>query len=398
MPSETLQKALAAGDYITSIKRALHRIPELGMEEHKTTALIRAELEAMAIPLQPLGDVGALAILQGRGKGEGPVIALRADIDALPIQETADVPDRSTIPGMMHACGHDCHAAMLLGAAKILASMADSFAGTVKFLFQPAEEGLGGAQYMIKHGALENPKADCILGLHTHGELLVGEIGMRSGPAMASSDAFTATIRGKSGHGAYPHRVGCDPLQGAAAAILGAQSIVTRQIDALDTVVLSICEIHGGTAKNIIPETVSFGGTVRCQSKTVRDSMEDRLRAVVKSAAELYGCTGELEYLYGVPPLANDPQWTKKVWDSAVRALGEEAVKEIAIPAMGSEDYSFYLEHVPGVFARVGGRREGEPPLVFHNGAFAFPEEALPYGTALFVQFVLDMNEPGRKE
>jgi len=210
---------------------------------------------------------------------------------------------------------------------------------------------------------------------------------------MASSDLFTVTIKGKSGHGAYPHRIGSDPVQAASGAILALQSIVTRQIDAIDSVVLSVCEIHGGSAKNIIPETVQFGGTVRCQSPEVRNSMKDRMEAVVKGAAAAYLCTAELDYSLGVPPLVNDPEVAGMARESARRALGAGNVKEIDIPAMGSEDFAEYLQIVSrGVFGRLGLAREGVEPPIFHNGSFIFPEEALPYGAAFFVQFVLDVN------
>ncbi|NLA90393.1 MAG: amidohydrolase, partial [Synergistaceae bacterium] len=309
MKSEILQKALDSQPYLTAAKSRIHSVPELGMEEFETTAFIRSELESMDIPMKPLaGDVGVLGIIEGKRAGAGKTIALRADIDALPIQETADVPDKSTVPGVMHACGHDAHAAMLLGAAKLLSSMREGFSGTVKLLFQPAEEGLGGARYMIESGALEGPRPDFVLGIHGHNGFNVGEIAFRNGPSMASSDLFTVTIKGKSGHGAYPHRIGSDPVQAASSAIMALQSIVTRQIDAIDSVVLSVCEIHGGSAKNIIPETVQFGGTVRCQSPETRNSMKERMEAVVKASAAAYLCAAELDYSLGVPPLVNDPE------------------------------------------------------------------------------------------
>ena len=394
MNSEVLQKSLALSDYITKAKRRIHSNPELGMEEFETTAFVKSELQSMGIKIIPLSEkVGVLGIIDGKGTGEGKVIALRADMDALPIQETADVPDISTVPGVMHACGHDCHTAMLLGAAKLLSSMTDRFSGRVKLLFQPAEEGLGGARYMIKEGALDAPKVEYVLGIHGHPGFYVGEIAFRSGPSMASTDMFTVTMTGKSGHGAYPHRVGSDPVLAASNAVMAIQSILTRQIDAIDSVVISVCQINGGTAKNIIPEKVEFSGTVRCQNPELRSFIEKSLRNVAESTAAIYKCTAGLDYIYGVPPLINSPEVVEIARRSAVKALGAKRVQHIDIPAMGSEDFAEYLQVVPtGAFARLGVRTKGEEPPVFHNGGFIFPEAALPFGTAFFVQFVLDVN------
>jgi amidohydrolase len=393
--SEILQKTLDIKEYIVDVKRKIHKHPELGMEEYETTAFVKSELSTMGIEMIPLEkNVGVLGIIKGEKSGGEIVTALRADMDALPIQETADVPDKSVVPGVMHACGHDCHTAMLLGAAKVLVSLKGHFSGTVKLLFQPAEENLGGAKYMIEQGVLENPKVDHILGLHGHPSYDVGEIALRGGPAMASSDFFTVRITGKSAHGAYPHRIGCDPILAASNSVMAIQSIITRQIDAIDSVVISVCEIHGGTAKNIIPEAVEFSGSVRCQSAETRNSIEKRILDVVQNIASTYKCKAELDYHYGVPPLANSPRVTEIVRGSAEKVVGSDRVKHIDIPAMGSEDFSRYLEIVPeGVFARLGIRKPNEPDPVYHNGNFVFPEEALPYGAALFVQFVLDMNQ-----
>lgn len=394
MVSETLQRALKIGDYLAAVKRRIHRHPELGMAEFETTRFVEKELDSMGIERVPLSKpVGVLGVLRGSGEGKNKTLALRADLDALPIDETAEVPDKSAISGMMHACGHDAHTAMLLGAAKLLASLQNRFSGTVKFLFQPAEETLEGSGYMIDEGVLDNPKVDCILGLHGHSGFDVGEVAFRPGPSMASSDFFTVTLIGASGHGAYPHRVTGDAILAASNAVMAIQSIVTRQVDAVDSVVISICEIRGGTAKNVIPERVSFGGSVRCQSPETRGTIEGRLREVVSSVAQAYGCSVELDYHYGVPPLVNSPRMVEAVAQSAARALGAERVRSIEVPAMGSEDFSRYLERVPeGVFARLGIRTPGNIPPPFHNGDFVFPEEALPCGTALFVQFVLDTN------
>lgn len=392
--SELLKKAFEIMDYIVSAKRRIHREPELGMKEFKTAAFVRSELERMGIGILPLDtDVGVVAVISGTKPGKGCVSALRADMDALPIQEELDIVDRSIVPGVMHACGHDCHTAMLLGAASLLQGMRDRFSGTVKLIFQPAEETLGGSEHMIRLGALASPDVEFILGIHGHGILEVGEIGFRSGQYMASSDFFTVIMHGMSGHGAYPHRVACDPILAASNAVIAIQSIITRQIDALDNVVISVCQISGGTAKNIIPEKVEFGGSVRCQNPQTRNSIEGRIRKVAEASAQMYNCSAELDYHYGVPPLVNSPELTTLARKSAEILVGADRVKEIAIPAMGSEDFSRYGEVVPhSLFARLGIREPGKAETKFHNGCFLFPEEALPYGTAFMTQFVLDVN------
>ncbi len=394
MASDILAKALQIKDSIAQAKHRIHREPELGMKEFATTAFVRSELEKMGIGTIPLSlDVGVLGIIRGEKGGPGRTVALRADMDALPIQETTDAPDRSIVPGVMHACGHDAHTAMLLGAAKILSSMKDAFSGTVRLIFQPAEETLDGSTYMIEQGALGRPEADVIMGIHAISTYRVGEIALREGPSMASSDFFTVRMTGTAGHGAYPHRVGSDAVLAAANAVMAIQSIVTRQIDAIDSVVISVCEIHGGTAKNIIPATTEFSGSVRCQNPETRKTIEGRIRNVVEGIAGTYLCRADLEYHYGVPPLVNAPEVTAIARRSAEKIVGSENVRRIDVPAMGSEDFSRYLEHVPqGVFARLGIGIPGADPQLFHNGDFFFPDEALPFGTALFVQFVLDIN------
>lgn len=391
---EILRKALEIKDYIVSAKRRFHREPELGMKEFKTTAFVRSELARMGIAMAPIdSDVGAVGLITGTKPGEGRVCALRADMDALPIQEELEIPDRSIVPGVMHACGHDAHTAMLLGAAEILQGMRDRFSGTVKLLFQPAEETLGGSAHMIASGALTSPDVEYILGIHGHSGYEVGEIAFRPGQYMASSDFFTVTMKGMSGHGAYPHKVSCDPILAASNAVMGIQSIITRQIDAIDHVVISVCQISGGSAKNIIPDTVEFGGSVRCQNPRTRDSMEGRIAAVADAAARMYGCTAVLDYHYGVPPLVNTPSLVELARGSAAAVVGPSRVRDIDIPAMGSEDFSRYGEIVPNsLFARLGIRQSGKPETKFHNGKFLFPEDALPYGSAFMAQFVLDVN------
>lgn len=394
MASEIFEKALSLQEYMADCKRRIHRCPELGMKEFRTAEFVRSELEKMGTEFQPLDTkVGVVAIIRGTGKGSGKVIGLRADMDALPIQETAVGPDASQVPGVMHACGHDAHTAMLLGAARMLMELRSRFCGTVKLIFQPAEETLGGSELMIKLGALETPRVDVMLGQHGIGEFPTGDIAFREGPSMASSDGFSVTVRGVGGHGAYPHRSGADPLLAAANCVMALQGLVTRSFNAVDPMVLSICTFHGGTAKNVIPEEVTFGGSVRCQSPESRGKIEAMMNRMIGSIVAGYNCTHRLDYTYGVPPLVNDVEVTKKMRAAAAKLLGEEHVRTMEEPRMGSEDYACYCEKVKAsCFARLGIWKDGMPQPKFHNGDFCFDDNALPVGAGFFVQAVLELN------
>ncbi|MGI6075552.1 MAG: M20 metallopeptidase family protein [Pyramidobacter sp.] len=394
MASEIFEKALSLRAYMADCKRRIHRHPELGMQEFGTAEFVRSELEKMGVEFQPLDTkVGVVGIIRGTGKGSEKVIGLRADMDALPIQETPTEDGASEVPGVMHACGHDAHTAMLLGAARMLMELRSRFSGTVKLIFQPAEETLGGSELMIKLGALENPHVDVMLGQHGIGEFHTGDIAFREGPSMASSDTFSVTVRGVGGHGAYPHRSGADPLLAAANCVMALQGLVTRSFNAVDPMVLSICTFQGGTAKNVIPDEVTFGGTVRCQSPESRGKIEAMMNRMIGSIVAGYGCTHELNYIYGVPPLVNDSELTKKMRAAAAKLLGDDHVRTMEEPRMGSEDYACYCEKVKqSCFARLGIWKEGQPQPKFHNGAFRFDDDALPVGAGFFVQAVLELN------
>lgn len=394
MPSEVLEKAQSICSYLVDCKRRIHRNPELGMQELRTAAFVRAELKKMGVEIQPLDTkVGVLGLIRGTKAGAGKVIALRADMDALPIQEAAGQPDQSEVAGVMHACGHDAHTAMLLGAAQLLMSMRERFSGVVKLIFQPAEETLGGSELMIRLGCLENPKVDIMLGQHGIGEFATGDIAFREGPSMASSDTFSVTVKGVGGHGAYPHNSGADALLAAANCVTSLQGLITRQFNAVDPVVLSTCTFHGGTAKNIIPEEVAFGGSIRCQSPESRGRIRSALDRMIGSIVAGYNCTHELDYTYGVPPLINDAAVVRAMRSAAAKLLGEEHVKTMEQPRMGSEDYACYSEKIPAsCFARLGIWKDGRAQPKFHNPAFVFDENALPVGAGFFVQAVLEIN------
>lgn len=393
MSNEIHAKALAIQDYLTRVRQHLHQHPELGMQEFETTAFIRKELEAMGIEIVPINaEVGVLGIIRGEKTGSNTVTALRADIDALPILEQTGVPYASKNPGVMHACGHEGHTTILLGVAKLLNSLRDRFSGAVKLIFQPGEETLLGAKSMIAAGVLENPPVDAIAALHAWPQLPVGTIGVWPGPYMASADKFTVKVFGGGGHGAYPHR-SRDPLLAATYAVQAVNTIVSREIDAADKVAISVCTIHGGTAFNIIPEEVTFSGTIRCHDMSVRNSIKGKMERIIGGAVAAFGCKYELDYVYGIPPVINHPEVIGQIVKAADQALGEGHAVQLDRPVMGSEDFSCFLEKIPyGAFFRLGITPEGAEEMRVHNDRFNFNDDALPVGVAVLTQFVLNRN------
>lgn len=394
MKSAIFNKALEIKEYMTEIRRYIHQYPELGMQEFETTKLIKKELEHMGVEIVKLkSKVGVLGIIKGTSKGENRVTALRADMDALPIIEKTNLPYASKNIGVMHACGHDGHTSMLLGTAKILSEMKDEFSGVVKFIFQPSEETLMGAKLMVKEGVLENPKVDTIVALHCWPALETGKIGVWEGLYMASADKFTINVSGKGGHGAYPHKSN-DIVLASAQIVIALQTIVSREIDSLQSVVISACTINGGQAFNVFPEEVIITGTVRCQQKELRDIIKNKMDRIVKGLAITYRCSYKLNYEYGVSSLINHPNVIKLVSKSTDQACGIGRVELLEKPAMSSEDFSVYLEKVPhGAFIRIGNTDPGQNPLAVHNDHFNFNDDALPMGAAVLTQFALDRNQ-----
>jgi len=385
---EILANAYKQQEYWTRIRRHLHQHPEIGFEEVETTALIKRELEKIGVEICPLEiSTGVMGIIRGTKHGQGKTVALRADIDALPIQEQTGLPYASIHQGVMHACGHDGHTTVLLGAAKQLFEMRDQFSGSVKLLFQPAEERLHGARSMIAAGALESPAPELILGIHGGTETPIGKIGIWSGPFMASADQFTVKITGQGGHAAYPHR-NKDPLLAAAHAVVALQSIASREIDAIDKFVLSVCEFHAGTAFNITPADAVITGSVRCHDAQTRKSVPDRIDRLVGGIASALNCTHELDYVFGIPGVVNDPAVVQVLMAVATATIGGENVVQLERPLMGSEDFAFFLEKVPGAIFRLGVGNE--PGQVLHNPLFNFPDDALPFGIATMTAFALE--------
>ncbi len=381
-----LDEAKSYLDWIVGIRRELHRFPELGYQEFKTSELIRKTLDELHIPYRhPIGETGVLATL---GTGRGPCVGLRADMDALPITECADVPFRSAVNGTMHACGHDCHIAMLLGAAKILKRRESEIRGTVKLLFQPAEEGGAGGLRMCVEGALEAPNVDRIFGLHVWPTLPSGQIGSRAGTLLASAGSLKIVVTGKGGHAAMPQMC-FDPVATSAKIISELQTIVSRELDPLDPGVVSITTIHGGQAFNVIPPSVTMTGTIRSLTVRGMEFLEERIRTIASHVAAANRCEAQIEFLDAYPPTVNDGH----CWDVAQvlgrELLGESNVQQL-LPVMGGEDFSYYTNRIPGCFVALGMRNESQGAVYgVHHPMFKADEEMLPLGSALHVGFAL---------
>lgn len=379
-------------EYVVDARHFVHRNAEVGFNEHTTTAFIKKELEAAGVEMIPLAiETGVLGIIRGsaewKGAGEAPTIGLRADIDALPIEEATGAPYASQNKGVMHACGHDGHTAILLATAKVLQKNRNEFAGTVKLFFQPAEETLYGAAKMIDCGVLENPMVDSVVALHGGVEVPLGSVAVYPGPFMASGDIFKVKMIGKGTHGAYPHR-GSDALAAAAQATISLQMILAREIEANDRAVLSVCQIHGGNAFNVVPQEVEIAGTVRCFSPEVRSKIRERLESICTHIAASYRCEAVCDYTFGIPPVINDHEETELLAEAARNVLGQEKVIRLANPMMGSEDFAYFLQKVPrGTIFRLGVA--GDTPVSLHNPGFNFPDEALPVGVAVFVSYIM---------
>ncbi len=373
---------------MTDIRRALHEYPELRYAEYRTSALIRRTLDELGIPYRhPVAETGVVAQL---GTGEAPCIALRADMDALPLEEELDVPFRSRIPGQMHACGHDLHVAMLLGAARILKEREGELRGTVKLIFQPAEEGGGGAARICAEKVLEQPRVESILGLHVWADLPVGVIGSRAGTMLAASGSLEITISGKGGHAATPH-LAADPVATAAKLIVELQTIVSRELDPFDPGVVSITSIHGGDAFNVIPGEVRLTGTIRSLTSAGYRHLQERIREMAGHIAAANRCEVTVSFPDPhYPPTLNDPALWQRVRSIAAGMLGEDAVREVP-PLLAGEDFAFYCEHAPGVFVGVGVRREGDDGAFgVHHPQFDPDEGAMPVGAALHAAYALD--------
>ncbi len=384
---QILSLARSVHPFAVEARRHLHANPELSYQEKETSAYVAAQLEAMGHRFQTgIGGYGIKVIIEG-GR-PGPTIALRADMDALPITEETGLPFASTKPGVMHACGHDVHTATLLATAKALKEMQSELAGTVVLIFQPGEEqNPGGASLMIKDGVLENPKVDAIFGLHVFPALAAGKMTFGAGPMLAAPDDFDVTIRGKGGHGAYPHLT-VDPVLAAAQCITLLQQVVARNVSPFQNAVVTVGAIHGGEARNVIPDEVTFRGTVRTMSPDVQKLMPTRLEQVVKGVCEAAGATYTLKYEGGYPVLVNDAAMTDRARAAAAAVLGAENAGDMQA-TMGGEDFAFFLQHVPGSFARLGSSAPGTVnPAGLHTATLMIDESCMETGIAYYLSLV----------
>jgi len=383
------QLALAQEPYIIEMRRYFHRHPELSWAETATTDTIVHELEAMGIEARRFPDhTGVLGILHGKQQTAVPkTLVLRADIDALPIEEKTGLPFESASCGVMHACGHDCHAAMLLGAARVLSSITDTFAGEIRLLFQAAEETSSGAEYYLEQGVLYGAAA--IFGMHIWGDFDAPYLSIPEGPRMASCDNFKIVIHGVSAHGSAPHQ-GVDAIVVAAEMVLALQTIVSRNNDPRNPLVVTIGQINGGKRFNIIADQVELVGTVRTHNPAARAKVEPLLRRLVEHTAAAYGATAEVDYAYMAAAVLNDPALSRIAREAALKLYGETALGDMP-PAMASEDFAYYLGKTPGVFCFLGARNAALGiTATNHSDLFNVDESVLKRGAALYAQFAVD--------
>ena len=383
-----LDAARAIQSDTVAIRRRIHRQPEIGLDLPKTQAVILEELAKLGLE----GRVGqalssVVAVIEG-GR-PGPTVLLRGDMDALPLQEDTGLDFSSEVTGAMHACGHDTHVAMLLGAARLLQERRADLTGNVILMFQPGEEGLGGAKTMIDEGLLEAAGTTAptgALAVHIGTRYPTGEIHLRPGPQMAATDVIRITVRGRGGHASAPH-LALDPIAVAAEIVLALQAMVTRRIDVFDPAVVTIAQITAGTTNNIIPESVFLFGTIRTVSETSRAEVRTGVRRVAEGIAAAHGATADVDLEAGYPVTINDPAFTAFVMDTARSLIGADKVEELPAPIMGAEDFSYVLQKVPGAMAFVGARPAGQDPATApqnHSNIVVFDEPAMVVGVALY--------------
>jgi len=374
---------------IAGIRRDLHKHPELGFELNRTSEIVKDFLKKWGLEVETnIAKCGVTGLIKARQSGK--TIALRADMDALPILEQNEISYRSTIDGRMHACGHDGHTAMLLGTAKVLSLYKDELKGNIKFIFQPAEEGPapGGAKPMIEYGVLKD--VDAIFGLHISTAYKTGTIAINRYNAMASTDIFEIELLGKGGHAGLPHEA-IDAIAMAVRVYNNIQIMVSRELDPLEPVVVSVGTLNGGYASNVIADSVKMSGTIRTHCNELRGEVIKKIENIVRSVAQMAGGDYKLNIIPGLPPLVNHTEYAKFVENSCKTLLGNKNVVILNKPSMGAEDFAYYLEHIPGAFFWLGARNESKGFINSpHNPKFDFDEDALPIGAKIFIQLAVD--------
>jgi amidohydrolase len=386
--SVVLEAAVARlGERLSETRRRVHQHPEMGFEEVQTAALVAERLAALGLEVRTgVARTGVVGLL--RGARPGRTLLLRADMDCLPVDEATGAPYASKTPGRMHACGHDGHVAMLLGAAECLAARRDRLAGAVKLVFQPAEEGPGGARPMIEAGVLESPRVDAAFGIHLLNDYPVGTVALRPGALMAATDRISLVVRGRGGHGAAPHQT-IDAVLVAAHVVTALQAIAAREVAPAVPVVVTIGTIHGGFRYNVIAPEVELTGTVRSFDAALRKELPGRIERIARGVAAAFGAEVTAEYDFGYPATVNEPGMTALVREAAAQVVGAAGVVGDMTPLMGGEDMSYFLEAVPGCFAFIGSANAARGLAhPHHSPRFDFDEAALPIGVQLFVRVV----------
>ena len=388
MLNPLLTEARTHASMMEEIVHDLHRNPELGRQETATPARIRAELEKLGIEAVTMADTGVMGIIRG-GK-PGKTVCFRADMDALPIQEKTELSYASQVPGVMHACGHDVHVAILLGAAKILMSRKEQLQGNVKLFFQPDEEGFGGAERMILDGCMEDPPVDAAFCIHVSNSYPAGSVAVRSGAVTAACNTFAVTFRGKGCHGSSPH-LGRDVIVAACQAVMALQTISSRSVAPTDPVVVTVGAFHAGTAENILPEEATIKGTIRTMSAQTRQKVKEEFCRIVQAAASAMDVEADIQIIDGYPAGRNDAEMTDLMRGAAQKVIGKENVFEVSTSSMGADDFGYFSEKVPGCYFQVGTNNP-EKGCVYpiHNPKFIADLDVLPAAAAIYAQIVLD--------
>lgn len=381
---------------VINLRRDFHMYPELGFELERTAGIVADKLTNLGYEVRTgIAKTGVVGILKGSQKG--PTVAIRADMDALPIKEDTGVGYASKYEGKMHACGHDGHTAILLGVAEVLANMKDDIQGCIMLIFQPAEEGpgKGGSKAMIDEGVFDDPRPDAILGLHIWPDIDAGKIGIQPGSLFASIDDIDIVVKGESSHGASPHQ-GVDAVVVASDTVKALQTVVSREVNPTEPAVITLGKIEGGYNRNIIADEVSLQGTIRCVTLETRDNIEKNVKRIVKGIADTYGAKYELDYRHEIPALINRPEYTEIVKQEAIGIIGEDNVLNVDKPVLGGEDFANFLNEVPGTFFLLGGRNiEKGIDAPNHNPKFNFDESVMSIGVEILVKSTLNILKRG---